>query len=325
MLVNGYGLIVLALAQTISDILDQLMVVLFSKQTDSCLNTPARCNAKIRNDILGYSAMAFLQMIGQYLRSRIDPFVIATFISVNSVPIYNMASRLVTLFDDIINAALGGTLLAGFSQVEGQSGVDGLRHRFFFSLRFSVALALMGGTGLFVLGPAFLVAWLGDRFSESGELIRILAIPSTLKLMQYPSSSLLYSTNKHHLLTKLTFGAGIFNSLISIILTSAIGISGVVLATFIEMSIFYILFMPKLSSSSINVSLIDYYKALMNPSLKIMLPLLIWALAVKSLVAADFVSLALAILSLFFVGGVSSFWLLFNKQERNKLCGLIKF
>ena len=324
LLAQGYGLLVLALAQIASDLADQFLVVLFSRRTDARDRSGAHHSPSLLPEILRYSGMAFLQMIGQHLRSRIDPFVITAYVGVSSVPVYNMALRLVTLFDDVINAALGGTLLAGFSQVEGQSGMEGLKAKFLLSLRFSTALALLGGTGLFVLGPAFLVAWVGEEFSGSGDLLRLLVIPGTLKLMQYPGYSLLYSANQHHLLTKMTFAGGILNVLLSIYLSSKIGIYGVVVASFIETSLFYLVLMPKFISSCLGISMGAYYRELLKPTLALAAPFVLWGVCIHPYIQADFLNLAVAGTSLGGVGALFGVLLLLSRQQRILLFQFLK-
>jgi O-antigen/teichoic acid export membrane protein len=318
LLVRGHGLVVLALAQILSDLVDQFLVVMFSKRTESSLPA-ARHSPVLLPEILRYSGIAFLQTMGQHLRSQADPFILSAFVGVSSVPVYNMAMRLVSLFDDMVNAALGGTLLSAFSHVEGRSGMAGLKVQYLFSLRFSVILTLLGGAGLFVLGPAFLVAWLGEGFSESGFLLRLILIPAMFKLMQYPGYGLLYSINQHYQLTKLTFAGGLINAVLSIALTSQIGIQGVALATFIEMSLFYIVILPVIISSTISMPLITYYRELLKPAVKLAIPLVLWGVCIHPYVQPDFLRLALAGSSLIPVVALGSLFLLFSRQERGEL------
>jgi O-antigen/teichoic acid export membrane protein len=266
LLTQGHGLVVLALAQIVSDLLDQLLITLFSRRTLRPVRQD-RCR-ELLPDILRYSGLAFLNTTGQHLRSRIDPFILTTFVGIASVPIYNMGLRLVTLFFDVVNALLGGTLLAGFSQVEGRDGLDGVRAKFLLSLRFSIPLALLGATGLAVVGPTFLVLWLGPEFTESGHVLRWLVIPYTLWLMQFPTGSLFLSLSRHGLITRITFVAGLFNAILSAILASSLGFYGVVWATLIDMTLFYGLAIPWHASRVLHLSLGHYYVLLAKTALK---------------------------------------------------------
>jgi O-antigen/teichoic acid export membrane protein len=271
LLTKGHGLVTLALAQIASDVLDQLLVTLFSRRT--LRETPGKCCRELLPEILRYSGLAFLNTTGQHLRSRIDPFVLSAFVGIASVPVYNMGLRLVTLFFDVVNALLGGTLLAGFSQVEGRDGLDGVRAKFMLSLGFSIPLALFGATGLAVVGPDFLVLWLGPEFAESGRVLRWLVLPYTLWLMQFPVESLFLSLNRHQVISRLIFGAGLFNASLSALLAWQIGFYGVIWATFTDMLLFYGLAIPWHASRVMKMPLGSYYALIARMVLKSAVPL----------------------------------------------------
>ncbi len=316
LLTRGHGLVVLAVAQIISDLFDQLLVVFFSRRTGGGAHARAGHSPELLPEILRYSALAFLNTTGQHLRSRIDPFVITNFVGVAAVPVYNMGLRLATLFADMVNAVMGGTLLAGFSQVEGRDGLDGVRRKFLFSLRFSIPLALLGAAGLAVLGPAFLLRWVGPDFADSGTVLRLLVPPYALWLMQFPSGSLFLSLNRHNLITKLTFGAGLFNVALSVTLASWMGFYGVVWATFVDMTLFYGLAVPLLVSRVLGMPLMRYYAVLITPVLKLGLALGAAALLAQPLVKPDYLSLLMAGMALGAAFGAACWWLLMHRDER---------
>ena len=317
LLARGHGLVVLALAQIVSDLLDQCLVVLFSRRTQAA--PVARPCRLLLPEILRFSGLAFLNTTGQHLRSRIDPFVLSAFVGVTSVPVYNMGLRLVTLFADLVNSVMGGTLLAGFSQVEGREGVEGLRRRFLLSLRFSLPLAVLGGTGLATLGPAFLVRWLGPNFADSGTVLRLLALPYTLWLMQFPTGSLFLSLNRHHLITRLTFAAGLFNAALSVALASWIGFYGVVWATLIDMTLFYGLAVPLLASRLLNLSPGQYLRQLAVPALKLAAVLAAATQLASPWIKPDYLSLSLAGLIQGTAFAAACWFLLLNTTERQTL------
>ena len=318
LLTRGCGLVELALAQIVSDLFDQVLVTMFSRRTQSeSPATPQTCS-KLRREILKYSSMAFLNTTGQHLRSRIDPFVITAFVGVSSVPVYNMGLRFVTLFADMMNAVMGGTLLAGFSHVEGRDGLNGVRRKFLFSLRFSVPMALLGAAGLAMLGPPFLIRWVGPEFKNSGTVLRLLILPYTLWLMQIPVGSLLLSLNQHRLITRMTFAAGIFNVLLSVALASWIGFYGVVWATFVDMTLFYGLAVPLMVSRVLKTPLADYYQHLFGIAVKLGVILGMAMVLVQPFCVSDYVSLLIAatILTLIFLTAAPG--VLLTRVERQR-------
>lgn len=266
LLSQGHGLVVLALAQITSDLLDQGLVLLFSRRTRS--PSPARPCPELLPDILRYSGLALLNQAGQYLRNGTAPFILSTFVGVATVPLYNMGQRLVTLFFDGVNALLGGTLLAGFSQLEGRDGLDGVRTHFLASLSFSIPLALFGATGLAILGPAFLELWLGADFAESGHVLRWLVLPYGLWLMQFPAESLFLSLNRHQMISRLLFIAGLLNTGLSALLAWRFGFHGVIWAAAADMGVFYGIAVPWHASRVLKIPLSTYYRRLGQTSLK---------------------------------------------------------
>ncbi len=318
------GLTALVTGQIVSDILDQLLLRRFSRRVNEHQGSGPGYSRELSREILRFSSHTLLNTAGQHLRSRVDPFLVNAFVGLASVSVYNMGLRLATLFADLVIAIMGGSLLAGFSYLEGRDGFESVRRKYFLSLRVSIPFALMGACGLAALGPPFLIRWLGPEFADSGRVLEFLILPYTLWLMQFPSGSLLLSLNQHHHLTKLTFAAGLVNVILSTILASIIGFFGVVLATLIEMSLFYGIAVPILVSKVLQISLRDYYLAMIRPILKIgwLVPILIYLGRRYS--EPDY-------LSLFWIGtlmaatfAAASAYFLTSSSERNQLLSRIR-
>ena len=321
LLSRGHGLVVLALAQIGSDLLDQCLVVLFSRRTQAA--SAARPCPELLPEILRFSGLALLNSAGQHLRSRIDPFVLSTFVGVASVPVYNMGLRLVTLFSDLVNALIGGTFFTGFSQVEGRSGLDGVREKFLLSLRVSAPLALFGAAGLGLLGPAFLLRWLGPDFAESGRVLRWLLLPYTLWLIQFPTAVVIFSLNRHGLITRLTFASGLFNVALSAVLASQIGFYGVIWATVIDMGLYYGLALPWIACRVLQLPLRSYFVRLLRPALLLGAWLAPALLLLAPRIQPEYPSLFMAgsLLTLWF--GVGAL-LLLTAAERRKLLARLR-
>lgn len=315
----GHGILAVALTQIIADLLELAIIVMFSRRIAPNVGRSPKPNKLLLSDILRYSRTTFLQILGQQLRNRVDPFFLTAFVGITAVPIYNMAQRLIGIFDDLVNAALGGTLLAAFSQIDGKAESVSLHGIFFRTLRYSVVIGLTGTMGIFVLGPTFLALWLGDEFTDSGTYLRLLLIPAALKLIQYPGFSLLYSTDQHHWLTRITFAAGIANATLSFFLVLWIGTIGVVLATVIEMTISFLLVFPIIISRTLKIPVLTYLSKLLTPAARIIMPLLTWGLITPAFLHPTYLSLTLSAAGLLIVSATTSFFLLLGKIERTNL------
>lgn len=309
LLLNGHGLVMLAVAQIASDVLDQVLVVTFSKRTGFAKFTIAPSKEKVR-EVLSYSSTIFLNTLGQFLRSRLDSLVLSLTTGVLTVPVYNTGMRLLTLYGDLMNAIIGGPLLAGFCQVEGSSGLDVLRQKFLQSMRFSVPLAMLGAVGLFAYGPTFLVRWMGSEFAQSGTILRLLIGVFALWFMQLPATSILLALNRHQVIMKATLLAGLFNLVVSLLLAWKIGFFGVVIASLIEMTIFYGFLVPYLAAKALLMPRRTYYsQALGLPLACSGIPLAIYVVATYSWVVADYRILALLSSGLVMISALA-FWLL---------------
>lgn len=317
LLARGHGLTSLALAQLSTEVVDQLLVVLFSRRSAGNEHAmPARRHPALLAELLRYSFIALLNIGSHQLRSRVPPFILTSFVGLASVPVFSMGQRLIGMFQDVINTAMGGLLLAGFSQVEGKHGLEAIRMKFLLSLRFCAPVVLFGCAGLAVLGPAFLQRWLGPGFEDSGMVLRALLLPYSVWLMQYPAESLFLSLNQHHLITRLTFLAGLINVALSIALASWIGFDGVVWATCLEMTLFYGVGVPMMISRVLKMPLRHYYSAWLRPLLAPGVLALMLGLLLAPLAKPEYPMLALlgGVLTVAFLS--IGFWLVLGQNER---------
>lgn len=303
MLLHGYGLLMMAVAQIASDVVDQILVVIFSRRAGTS-KFAARPSKPLVREVLAYSSTIFLNTLGQFLRTRLDTMVLSFISGVQMLPVYNTGMRLLTLFGDLMNAIIGGPLLSGFCQVEGSSGLETLRIKFFHSMRFSVPLAVLGAVGLFEYGPSFLERWMGPAFVQSGTILRLLIGPFALWLMQFPASQMLMALNRHQMVMKLTLVSGVFNLVISLVLAWKIGFYGVVVASMIEMTLFYGLLVPYFTAQALGMSVGQYYRrAILLPLVGMAPPLVIYVLMTNGWLAADYLRLAVLGAGLMLVAG----------------------
>ena len=316
LLLNGHGLVMLAIAQIASDVLDQILVVIFSKRTGFAKFAIAPSREKVR-EVLSYSSTIFLNTLGQFLRSRLDSLVLSLTTGVQTVPVYNTGMRLLTLYGDLMNAIIGGPLLAGFCQVEGSSGLQVLRQKFLQSMRFSVPLAVLGAVGLFAYGPAFLIRWMGPEFAQSGTILRLLIGVFALWLMQLPATSMLLALNRHQVVMKSTLLAGVFNLVVSLLLAWKIGFYGVVIASLIEMAIFYGVLVPYLAARALELSLHSYYRlALLRPLTCSLVPSALYVILLQHWLQLEYLRLALLASGLVVVSALSLWYLVLTQGEK---------
>lgn len=293
-LTKGHGLQTLLLIFVATDVLDQAILFAFSRRIypEGRFRIVKKPPADVR-PLLRYSATAMTNSVAGNLRSGIDPLIIGHISGLSFVPVYSIGSRFLSIFTDVINAIFGGNFLAAFSQLDGRNDQESLVRNFLKSLRFSSAIAAIGGSFLVIFGPDFIERWIGPSFADSGMVLKILAAPTVLMLMQYPVGGFFYSQNKQNWLAIITLAGGLFNLILSITLALRFGFFGAVWATCIEISLLFGFFVPYLAARISNLSLASYLYALLRNIAPYLILSLSFALLTRNLMEPDYLRLAL--------------------------------
>lgn len=293
-LLDGAGLTTLIVIHIAADLIDQVLLVFFSRKIDSTVKLNAQSYQSERaKEIVRYGFTASLAAAGNSLRTGIDPLVIGSVNGLARVPVFSIGTRFLQVFIDIVNAVFGGHLTAALSQVEARDGTNSVRDNFLRMIHFSSAFAMLGGCALAIYAPPLIERWIGPDFKDSGTVLLILLPPYVIMLAQYPVWGLFLSTGKQRYMAQLGFGGGVFNLILSLILAYKIGFFGVVWGTFTELSIVYLFILPVMTARSISTQVHHYLFALLPGLLKAGLPSLIWYLLVKNLLQADYLRLLL--------------------------------
>ena len=325
-LLTGHGLVTLLILFIATDVLDQGILILFARRVHPETKISFRPgNADGIKPLLRYSATAMVTSSGHNLRSGIDPLIIAHVSTVAAVPVYSVGARFLTVFSDIINAIFGGNFLAAFSQLHGRDDQALLTKSFLSSIRHSAAIAVLGGSALLIYGPAFIDRWVGPAFGDSAIVLLILTPPTVLALMQYPIWGFFYSQNKQHWLAALTFGGGLFNVALSLILAQRIGFFGVVWATLIEMSIGFGILVPIMVSRVCGIPFWQYLKPMTLSSIKIAAASTAYFFLIRPFISPDYFRLSLLGIGHLAVVFPVFLFFIFSGEERMHLREAVPF
>lgn len=316
LLLMGHGLMVLLVAHVLVDVFDQLLLVYFAKRVEKDLRlTGAEKKGSGASELIRYSATAMITNAGNSLRQGMDPMIITHVSGLGSLPPYMVGTRLLGVFSDIINAIFGGGLIAAFSQLYGRGDVEALNQRFLQAIRCSTILAMLGGCGLMLFGPAFILRWVGPGFMVSGNVILILAPVTALSLCQYPVWSLFYSQNKQQWLAVMTLVGGVFNLVLSFLLAWRWGWMGVVWATCVEMALAYGFGMPWLVGR-IGVPIKRYFREILVPAVKILVAAVFYWVAVRTFILPAYDQLFLLGMGYLAVMALVLWYQVFSGPER---------
>jgi len=324
LLLMGHGLMVLLVAHVLIDVFDQLLMVYFARREEKDLRlTGAEKEGSGASELIRYSATAMMTNAGNSLRQGMDPMIVTHVSGLASLPTYMVGTRLLGVFSDIINAVFGGGLIAAFSQLYGRGDTEVLYQRFLQAIRMSTVLSVLGGCGLMIFGPAFILRWVGEEFAISGNVILILAPVTALSLCQYPVWSLFYSQNKQQWLAGLTLVSGLFNLGLSFLFAWRLGWMGVVWATCVEMALAYGVGFPWLVRRT-GVPMGGYFRVILIPGLEILAASALYWVAVRAWIIPAYDRLFLLGLGYLAVVGAVIWFLVFTSAERIQMWRLVR-
>ena len=306
----------LAVVWSVGIIAEQALLVWLARDLVPARRDVHPLPAGERREVRHFAGKMIGWSIASFLRGRIDSQILAAYVSTTAVTHYSVGSRFIQMFTDVVNAIFGGHFLAGFARIHARDGQTGAVDRFLSTLRACAPLALIAGTAIYFLGPPFIDRWLGPGFEESHLVIRILAIPTTLMLMQYPLGSYLGSQNRHGAMAVVSFIGGILNLVASLILVRILGFTGVIISTAAELTLTAVVLWPLIAWNKGHVPLVAYARALATPVL-MLLPAIAAAGALAHYVSPDtFVLLGLCGAALGIAFLVNTWALLLTPPER---------
>lgn len=219
-LVQGGGLFGAALVQGGGECIELTFLALLAQRFPRpvCAALTAEKDRGLRRELFSYSRTIVLGMVGESLRTEVNPFLITRLGGVERVPIYSIGLRLITMLLDVVNALFGGQLLAAFSQLHGADDGETLRRQFQRISQVTAAFSACAMGGAVWLAKPFLSRWVGAELAPAHEVMLLLSVPYCLHFMQYPAYNLLYTLGKTNWVVTMSFIGGAISALVSALL-----------------------------------------------------------------------------------------------------------
>lgn len=294
---DGYGIIAMAVITFAVNITGHIITIVFARREFNALNL-SRSNIERSSfkEFFTYSSSTFVIQLANSLKFKANAFIIAGFIGLSAVTVYEVATRLISYFIQIIDRSLG-VLTPVFSQYDGKGHTEEIKKLFLDSTTLSVIISVFIGSTLALYSGAFITRWIGEGYHESINILQILVVPVTIALTQNTSLSLLKGISKHHFYAVSNAAEGVINFVLSLILVQFYGIYGVAYGLMIPMLLMKLFIQPIYVCRVIDISLRDYYfKSLLLPGLKSFLPIYIYCYLLSEYMQPDFINLLLLVI-----------------------------
>ena len=282
---------------------------------------PLRYDPAAGRALLAYGRTTFVCQLGDVLRFRMAPLLIASFLGANLVTSYSVASRVVEGFCQLVLAAFG-MMLPVFSRFEANGDYPGLRSALLRVTKLSTIVSCFVGLSVIFYARPFIARWMGPAFDADGAaaVAGVLAAGYVLALPQSPGSQLLFGLSKHKINAVLSVAEGLLNVALATLLLERYGLLGVALGSAISMAALKLFVQPVYVCRAIGLPLRRYLvDTILLTSLKTSAPLAAYFLLIGRVVTADYATLAacLAVQTLLFLP--AAYLLLLTGDERRIL------
>ena len=267
LLLEGFGLLGVALALAVSDTLSLGAIVILCRTVDKHVQVRFfSVSRQMLRILLLYGSTAFIIVISEMLRFQIDSAVIGKFVGIEAVAVYAIAAVLMRYFHRGVRDALK-VLKPRFAVLYGSGRKEELQQTLFRSTIVASALAFGGAALLIVFGRHLIHLWVGTKFTDAAPVLYVLVGALAFEMAQNPGINVLYAVDRIRILAGLWLVEAIFNVSLSLLLVGPFGIIGVALGTAIPCVISKLLVLPYLVTRVASVPITKYYLTILLPAL----------------------------------------------------------
>jgi O-antigen/teichoic acid export membrane protein len=272
----GYSIIALATITLVADSGSNIVKVLVARKMFPDWKIGKRFYSKgSLAELFAYGGKTFVTQIADMMRFHLDHVVVAAFISLSAVTLFNIAATLVYYFRRLLEALLS-VLIPVYARLLAEEDRKGIAQTYYFTSKLAVAISILVGGAAVIFGEKFLVLWMGEEYGNAYPLLIVLILPTMLFMAQQPGMALIYGLGEVGALAKVSIIEAIGNLVLSVILVQFYGLLGVALGTAIPLTLFS-LFLITFSNRLIGATWLAYLQRLVPiMSIAVGLQMLAW-------------------------------------------------
>lgn len=261
LLKNGYGLVAMAYVIIAGDLLALFGYAWMVRYTNNVLSYDVKSIHKEDiKTLITYSKFTFINMIANQFIYYSDSFVIGAFISAAAIAYYSIGWSLVEYLKKIC-LSFSRVFVPVFSELEASSDSDNMRKIMVSGSKMTLFLSLPFCFSLLVVGQQFITLWIGGNYGEKAYIIMaILLVPQFFEIPQQVNCSLLFGIGKHRFLSYANTVAGIINLVMSLLLVTKYGATGVAIGTAIPQILLNAIILPIYVCGKVDMKVAEFYK-----------------------------------------------------------------
>jgi O-antigen/teichoic acid export membrane protein len=233
----GYSIIALGVIMFAAGLIENLAKLWYARRLFPGVRIRRAMYAPARlGELFRYGGKTFLNQLAELVRFQINQPVIAAFINLSAVTMFNVAGTLAYYFRSLIQA-LAGVLVPMYARQQAEGDTDALAKSHVFMTKLTSVAAILGGGAMIVFGDAFIRLWMGPSYADAYPALVVLAVGTTVYMTQQPAVAMINGLGAVGMLAKATIFEAIANVALSLILVQTHGILGVAFGTTLPLTV----------------------------------------------------------------------------------------
>ena len=226
----------------------------------------ARFNWPLLKTLLVFGSKSLIQGIATRLESATDTLIIGAVLGPATVPLYSIPANLVHYIRNIAQN-MTQVFMPLFSEQTALGKEDLIIRIYFLGSKIIVAISVLLGIGVILLGADFIGLWIGEKYAgHATPLIIVLVSFTVLPLLNPFASRYLTAINQHGIFAKLMPISAIMNLSLSLLLINNFGILGVAFGSLIPATLFVPIYLNR-CCRHLGIKMRDYIFAAVVPSI----------------------------------------------------------
>jgi len=288
LLYNGFGLLAIALSNFLLVVLNSTINYIYAKKYFSNLKIRFSNFSKTElKHLLNFGGLFQIGRIANTIALSADSIVIAGVLGASYVTSYSITSKLPNLFSINIASKLPNAVFPAISKMFSEGNLMKLQKVFIKLTSFSVRLALMAATFVFLVNKYFITIWVGIN-NYGGTTLNLIFVYWILQDTIYRSTTaIIFASGNLKKWTIASIAEALFNISFSILLAKNIGIIGVALGTAISKTLTTGIFTPYFICQELKMSFMSFIKFGILRPLFFSIPGIILAYFFSNLISKD--------------------------------------
>ena len=266
LLLNGYGLIALALANLCTTVISNLAYLYFAPKLSNLICFDFKfINKKEIQKLFNYSSKTVLVQVAEILKFKLDEIITASCVSINMVTTYSIPNKLNSNANSFGSNFL--TILHPLFSKNMKIKSDEEKIKlFYFTSKIMITISCLFFFGFLFLGKQFINLWVGTDYSVAYYVLLILSFFSFIAFIQGIGAQYLFSANKHQYFAFIAILEGVLNLLFSLIyvIYFKLGVIGVALGTLTPALYTKLVLQPNYICKVLKLKLKSYYLFLLK-------------------------------------------------------------